>query len=685
MFSFNMPKRASGIRILIAAILSLASWPAAATDPDVRPEKLDAVKKNTKTGGTAFTLTYPLGLHEEADIDTTLYNFQRHILPSLHSDAMAVTGNLGAEGIDMIYVNRDHGQSPFFFEKALSMWLPTIKSQKFYNVFTPMTLLGYDFGGNRDNHTDWLSGRFGGNVNRNIGVGAMVDYLYSKGCYQAQATKDFSYGGNVYYYGHRYEMQALFHAFNFLNKENGGITDDLYITDPALLQAGDTKVESKSIPTNLSDAHTRLTGSRFFTTQTLKLGFWEEEQVNDTLSREVYIPVTRITYALDYQTRRHVFKNTNATQAADFFTNTYLNPYQTYDNTHYWHLANSLGIELVEGFRNWAKFGLSAYVTYQIRRYRQTSPDGFGVLPPVEEEDMHLLTPLPSDIDFAPVTTQNLLSVGGRIAKTKGNLLRYTADVRLGLSGETAGEIDAKGDIATNFRLFGDTVSLRANARFSNLAPSWLLKQYVSNHFAWHNDFGKIRRFGVGGSLSIPWTRTTVSIDFENVQNHVYFNSVAMPRQHSATIPVFSARLQQNLHFGIWNWNNTITYQESGNQDVIPLPKLAVYSNMYLAFKAFRVLDLQIGVDCDYFTRYRGLMYQPATMSFHVQNAKDAILVGDYALCNAYITAKLYKVRFYVLWSHVNQGWFSKNYFSLPHYPVDPRRLQFGLCVDFAD
>ena len=106
---------------------------------------------------------------------------------------------------------------------------------------------------------------------------------------------------------------------------------------------------------------------------------------------------------------------------------------------------------------------------------------------------------------------------------------------------------------------------------------------------------------------------------------------------------------------------------------------------MYLAFKAFKVLDLQIGVDCDYYTRYWGYGYQPATMSFHVQNPEKAISAGNFAYANLYATAKLYKVRFYVMWSHFNQGLFGSDYFSMPHYPVDPRRLMFGLSVDFAD
>ena len=71
-------------------------------------------------------------------------------------------------------------------------------------------------------------------------------------------------------------------------------------------------------------------------------------------------------------------------------------------------------------------------------------------------------------------------------------------------------------------------------------------------------------------------------------------------------------------------------------------------------------------------------------MQFHVQGGSP-VWVGNFAVANAYLTAKLSKVRFFVLWRHVNQGLFGNNYFSLPHYPVEPRQLRFGLSVDFAN
>lgn len=648
--------------------------------PDLSSKTTIEDSKKIDKPGNAWNLTFPLGMHSATDIDTTTLNYQRNSIPALVSDAWASTGNLGAEGINMVYFNRPQTNT-FFFSDALLHWIPTFSGQKFYNVYTPTTIVSYNFAGNRQNHQDRLKMDFVGNVNRRIGVGAFADYLYSKGCYEAQATKDFSFGLSAYYFGERYETQLFFQTYNFLNKENGGITNDLYVTDPAQLQGGVDKIEPKSIPVRLSAAHSRLNGSRFFMTHAYKVGFWSEEQVNDTLTRDVYVPVTRFIYSFDYNSVKHSFINTNTAQGQDFWEDFYLNPLGTEDYSYLREFTNSIGIEMIEGFRKWAKFGLSAYAMLQNQSFRQ--PTSYDTYNSVEAEAGEL-TPFPDGFTCAPRANRTRFFIGGRLEKTKGSIIRYDADVRLGLAGDCAGDIQANGNLSTRFRMLGDTVEIRANASFLNTAPSYLLNHYVSNHFVWNNSFGKTRTLRIGGELYIPWTRTRLSANVENIQNLIYFNSSSLPTQHGGNVQIVSASITQNLRFGIWNWDNTVTWQKTGNSDVLPLPELIVNSNMYLHFTAFKVLKLNIGVDCDFYTRYRGYNYQPATMIFHVQD-KDGINTGGFPFCTAYATARLYKVRFYLCWSHVNQGWFTKSYFSLPHYPVNPRRLQIGLSVDFPN
>lgn len=666
--------------IILFASAGIISAQSMRPQPTAGTNAAQASGNDTIREGTAWTLTFPLGNHVESVIDTLAYNYQRSAIPAMVSDAYATTGNMGAEGINLIYSQRAD-RSTFFFKDALDAWLPSFNRQKFYNVYVPTTIMQYGFAGNKLNHQDRLKVDFAGNVNRRIGIGANMDYIYSKGCYEAQASKDFSFGFSTYYMGDRYELQAFYNHYNFLNKENGGITDDLYITDPAQLQGGVNKIEPKSIPTRLSDAHTRLNGDELFMTHAFKVGFWRTQQVNDTLSREVYVPMTRFIYSFDLQHTRHFFKNTNTSQGNDFWENRYLDPTGTTDDTYLTQMTNSFGIELIEGFQKWAKFGLSGFISYQTQKYRQTT---FFHNPELSEQEIAELTPLPPGLLVSPSATRNLLWAGGRLQKDRGSLLKYAASARFGLVGDVTGDIELEGRLTSRFKLFGDSVKISANANFKNQAQPYLLQNYISNHFAWDNDFGKTRRYKIGGELLIPWTKTTLGVDVENVQNLVYFDSSSLPRQFGGNIQIFSARLEQLFKIGILNWNNTVYYQKSANSDILPLPELTIYSNLFLKFIAFKVLKLQIGVDCDYYTSYYGYDYQPATMSFHLQG-NDKIKVGNYPLCNAYISARLYQTRFYILWSHVNQGWFSKNSFLLPHYPMNPRRLEFGLSVDFSN
>lgn len=622
----------------------------------------------------AWKVTSPLGIREEAPIDTTYINYAQSNIPSAVSDAYATTGNLGAEGMNLIYFDRKP-MSDFFFRDALSAWLPTIDNTYFYNTRIPMTLLSYNFGGGKENAQDRLKADFSGNINSRAQIGGMVDYLYSKGSYNYQATKDLSWGFSGSYIGDRFQFQGFYNHYNFVNQENGGIEDDRYITDPAEIQGGSTSVDTKTIPTNLRDAFSRVVGGQLFLNSRYNLGFYRTEEAEDTTISH-FVPVTAITWTLNYEQARHGFRDDNEIENTEFWKHTYMNASGTNDRTSYWSLRNTLGLSLLEGFNKYAKAGLSAFLTYEYRKFNQTQD-----LVNRDEELPETLTPLP--FSEVPITkSQSLAWVGAQLLKQQGSLLNYNVTGEIGILGDAAGEVKVDGTLYTHFKLFGDSVSLGAYGSFHNETAPYLTKHYISNHFAWDNDFGKIRRFRAGGDLRLERTRTHLNIGVENIQDMIYFNSEALPQQNSGSVQVFSARLDQNFKVGILNWQNSITYQTSSDADVLPLPKLAIYSNLFIDFKVAKVLSVQFGVDCDYYTKYRALAYQPATMTFYNQNEVEC---GNYPFINVYANFKLSKTKFYIMFSHVNQGMTGDNYFALPHYPLNPRRFQLGVSIDFAN
>lgn len=639
-----------------------------------RPQNQGAAHHHVELGPSyAWKLIAPLGLHEEASIDTTMLNYYRGSIPSLVSDAWTTTGNLGGEGINEIWSERP-ATSDFFFRDALAHWILTADKMKFYNTRTPMTLLSFNTGGGRETTQDRLQAIFSGNINRRAQIGANLDYLYSKGSYANQATKDLSWGANGSYMGDRFELQAYFNHYNLLNKENGGITDPLYITDPAQLQGGVSTIDAKSIPTNLSHAHTRYTGGEAYVNSRYKIGYWHHEQINDTTVRDTYIPVSSIIWTLEYNYGKHQFLDDSPTETREFFEHTYLTDEATRDRTSYFSVRNTFGINMIEGFSKWAKFGLAAYVTHEFQRFTQTTDT-------VDRTGMSI-DPFPAGISgIEPRKTFNMLKVGGQLTKQHGSILTYRAGVEFGLLGPAAGDVNAYGQLATRIPLSFDTISVSAHGSFDNRHAPYLMNSYLSNHFIWQQDLPKTQRYKFGGAIDVPRTGTTIAAGFENITNLLYWNNLNMPVAADKNVQVLSVSLNQRLRLGIFNWDNRVTYQKTSDDLVLPLPALAIYSNMYLLFRV-ATLKVQLGVDCDYYTSYYAPFYQPATMTFHTQRTAK---IGNYPFMNVYANMKLGKARFYIMMSHINQGWMSKDYFSMLNYPLNPRRFQMGVSVDFAN
>lgn len=648
-----------------------------------------SAKKQPEIGKPyAWGVEGPLGVKTEATIDTLFENYSHRYVPQEVSNAWAATGNYCAEGRQMLWMHREP-QSDFLFRDAVRPWIPSLEKARFYNTRIPMTLLSYGFGGGKETGQDALNVVFSANAGPRIQVGALLDYLYSKGSYQNQAAKDLNWGFSGSYMGDHFEFQGFFTHFNLTAKASGGITDDLYITDPAKVQGGNTSVNPKDIPTNLTRAQNRVMGTDLWLNSRYKLGFYREEQVNDTTVKRTLVPVTSIIWTLRYRDGFHRFVDGNASENADFWQNTYFNPAETSDRHKFWSLQNTVGISLLEGFNKWAKAGLTAFATienrhYDMRTLRQaviTDPDTPGDEPAVDPDGgVAELKPNPYP-NLKSKDSQTLLWVGAQLLRQNGRLLNYDITGRFGLIGDAVGEVKVDGRINTGFRLFGDTAQVNAVGSFTNLSAPWLMKNYLSNHFVWQNDFGKTRSFRIGGEVLVGRTGTFISAGVENVQNLIYFNSDALPVQEGGSVQIVSATLRQNLKFGPVHWDNEFTFQTSSKQNVVPLPKFVAYSNLYAMFH-IATLKCQFGVSCDYFTKYRSLGFQPATMAFY--NANDGE-VGNYPFINVYLNCKLSKTRFFIMVSHVNQGLTGTNYFSMSHYPMNPRRFQLGLSIDFAN
>jgi hypothetical protein len=325
-------------------------------------------------------------------------------------------------------------------------------------------------------------------------------------------------------------------------------------------------------------------------------------------------------------------------------------------------MTNTIALKMEEEFNKLMKFGLTAYLSNEATRYT------------VQNEDSTL----------AHKVYYNT-KIGALLSKTSGRVFRYNLQGEIGLQGYKAGNFLLQADLGGYFRLWNDSVVLRANGFMRLDAPDWYSEYYVSNHFRWNNDFDDIYRTRLSGTVAVPTRGVSLNVSVENLMNYVYFNENAMPVQYSSGIQIFAANLQANIPIFKWlGFEANAIYQASSQSDILPLPALSLFGNLYYKTKWFNQLNIQAGLNVHYHTAYYAPNYEPAIGQFFVQKEDEKIKIGNYPLVNVYLNFHLKQARIFVEYYHLNELLVSGgNYFSMPNYPLNPAIFKWGISWNF--
>ena len=404
----------------------------------------------------------------------------------------------------------------------------------------------------------------------------------------------------------------------------------------------------------------------------------EAKAAQDTMwMKNEYVPVTSFIHTMKFDTYRRIYQAYETPK--DFYADTF-NPAgnypgdSIYDKTTHYRVQNTFAISLLEGFNKWAKAGLKAFVTSDLRHFT-----------------------LPTETEIAKAYNEHNLSIGGQLIKSQGKTLHYDATLETWLTGKDAGQMKIDADADVNFALFGDTVRLQASGFFHRLNPTFYYRHYHSKHFWWDNDdMSKIIHTRIEGKFGYEKTKTTVRVAFDNIKNHTFFamgynvtddfgrtgNTLSVV-QKSGAISLLTLELQQKLKLGPLHWDNVITYQKSSDDMALPVPDLNIYTNLFLRFKIARVLKCDFGADARFFIKYYAPDYSPALGQYAVQTGENRTEVGNYPIVNVYANFHLQRTRFFVMMSHINAGQGKPDYFLAPHYPLNQRIFRFGVSWNF--
>jgi len=409
-----------------------------------------------------------------------------------------------------------------------------------------------------------------------------------------------------------------------------------------------------------------------------------QDSIDATMKKE-YVPVTSIIHTLELHNFKRIYQAYQT--PANYYFDRYYRAFERdsiEDINKHFQVKNTLGLALLEGFNKYMKAGLKAFVTHEYRRYDM--PDTLGTTV------------------FQQQWTEHNVSVGGQLNKTQGKTLHFNLTGEFWLAGEDASQLKLDFDTDLNFALFKDTVRVAAKAFFHRMNPSFFYRRYHSQHMWWdqQNEFKQEMRTRIEGMLSYSLTNTRLRLAVEEIQNYTYFgmsydtnkdgngniigreNLTAGAYQEGGNINLLTAQLYQDFRLGPLNWENIITYQNSSNTDVLPLPALNIFSNLYLKFKIARVLDVELGGNVTYFTKYEAPDFCPMINQFAVQkNTASRVELGEFPFVDVYANLKLKGVRFFVMMSNVLYSSANRKYFTTPHYPMNGSVMHMGVSWPF--
>lgn len=681
-------------------------------------DSIQSQHKQVMQGITVWTVDPITGDRYEAEPDTTWYMRQNMVFNEGIYGEYNTLGNLGSPRHNRIFTDSQWElYDDFIFTQPYTGFIVQPGDFHFTNTYSPITNIEYNGCGDKLFGEDHLKARFAVNAGKRFGTGFKFDYIYAPGYYQNQGTSHFNYSMWASYLGDQYQLHALFSTNHQKVTENGGIADDNYILHPE--SYSDDYAENE-IPVRLSQNWNRNENQHFFLTHRYNIGFnrkvpmtekeieakkfamasakeaadrqREEDNKEGTTSdtgndivedqeqkenpnewmKDEYVPVTSFFHTLNLDNYKRMYIGYESPK--DYYLNDYyaLANDSINDRTTFFHLRNTLGVAMLEGFNKWAQFGIKVFAAHEFKRFQ-----------------------LPAIDQTMEAWTENNVLLGGQLSRTQGKALHFNVKGEFVVAGADFGQTYIEGATDLNFKFLGDSIQLAAKAAYCLATASSYMSSYHSRHFWWDEDFDKENRIHLEGIFTLNRTSTTLRFCYDNIQNYTYFATTydihdgkqvgtdIFARQSSSNISVLTAQLKQDVKLGPLHWDNVITYQKSSHTTILPVPDLNLYSALYLRFKIAHVLDCDLGGDIRFFTKYEAPEYAPQLSSFAIQeNGALRTKTGGYPYVNVFANFQLKKARFFVMMSHVNCSG-KGDYFITPHHPMNTRVFRFGINWNF--
>ena len=605
-------------------------------------------------------------------VDTS-YNNHFHEYPFFKQDVNAsYLGVIGSPTQLYNYFKRQEEDNAIFYT-PYQIYSYTAENLPQYNTKTPYTELAYwgTLFANQKKEESNIKILTTQNITPHLNITLEYHRFGGNGMLKREDTDNRTAVVAANYTGKKYLMHTGFIYNRVERSENGGIIDQSWIRD--------TTVDAKEINVYLRNAENKLKRNTVFLDQTYRIPLVFKKAKKDsslaltatpdTVSLNTDVTTAFIGHSSEYSVFRKTYTDqiNDADGKAFYHDRFYINPSKSMDSLRVMRFENRAFIRL----QPWKNDAI------------------------VSKLDIGIGDKLLSHYSFSPTD----------YLKGSTNVIQNSVYLYAGANGQFKKYLtwNAKGDytfLGSEINDFGiegnmtlsaypfrrdrkSPLTLQAHFETNLREPDYYEQHVFTNHYKWDNDFGKISKTKVEASLSIPRWKMAASFGYALLDNNIYYDTLGIVRQNKKPMSVMTATL--NKDFRIWKFHldHRATFQLSSNEEVMPLPMLALNLRYYLQFDVVKnVMQMQVGANGIFTTKWYAPAYNPVLGVFHNQNVEK---YGNSPYIDVFANIQWKRVSLFFKAVNLNMGWPLKkaDYFSAAGYIMPQRTFKFGISWPF--
>ena len=635
----------------------------------------------------------------------TSYNVHFFDYPFMRQDVgVSWLGVAGSPVEPYNYFKRKTNQDAPFFT-PYQFWSFTPEDLPNYNTKTPYVELAYwgTLFANQDKEESDVKVLVTQNITPELNLTLQYTNFSGRGMLPREGTKYRTFLASTNYVGKKYLMHAGYIYNRIERSENGGLIDQSMIRD--------TTVDAREIDVYLKEASSMLRTNTVYLDQSYRIPFnfieklkgrkerkaekarrdsimasgdsvaiealksqmeaelAKEQEKADTATLDKDITSAFIGHSSEYAVfRRSYSDKINDDFGKQFYNDRfYINPTTSHDSLRVMRLDNKVFIRL----QPWKDDGIVSKLDV-----------GIG------DKLLNFYTFTPSSyLTGAQNVVQNSLYLYAGAQGQYKKYLEWNASGKYNFLGYEINDFNINANVLFKFYPFrkdrNSPLALKAHFETNLSEPNYYDQHLYTNHFAWNNSFSKISTTKVMAELAIPRWRLDASFGYALLGNNIYYDNQGIARQNSTPMSVMSATLRKDFTLWKFHFDHRLLFQLSSNEEVMPLPMLALNLRYYLEFDVVKnAMKMQIGAHGTFTTKWYAPGYNPVLGVFHNQHERE---YGNCPYIDAFVNIQWKRVSLFVKAVNVNMGWPNKkaDYFSADGYINTQRAFKFGISWPF--